>query len=323
VRLYSGTKATSSGSILMLARFTFFLALMLMPVAALAQTVDNIQSLRERSLELVNEERHAEGLSRLELEDDLNEAALAHARDMLERDYFAHTSPEGGTVLDRYVDAGGGKGRVVRENLSSCEGCINQPDIADIEQMHEGWMNSPGHRANILANGLANFGFAVVHDSDGKRYGVQTFAGPGAPRAKLPDGSVHTIGRQQQTQLAADLINDLRNGAKAVSADDRLSRQIEGKLPSGTLADDTLSEMSLLDDLPADFPWLSYQVLSGQCGGCGEKPTNSDVHFFLDSWSDSDRAAAILKDTSLTNIGFAIVADGQGRKLAVLLLAGD
>ncbi|MEM5472765.1 CAP domain-containing protein [Hoeflea sp. AS60] len=307
----------------MILRLTFLLALMLMPAAASAQTVDNIQALRERSLALVNEERRAEGLKRLELEDDLNEAALAHAEDMLDRNYFAHTSPEGGTVLDRYMKAGGDQGRVVRENLSSCKGCLSQPNIADIEQMHEGWMNSPGHRANILAEGLTNFGFAVVHNSDGNRYGVQTFAGPGTPRGELPEGSVQTIGPEAQMQLAAEIINALRSDANAASADNRLRRHVEGKLPSGNLADDSLSKISLLNDLPADFPWLNYQVLSGQCGGCGENPTNSDVYFFLNSWSDSGRPRAILKDTSLTNIGFAIVADGQGRKLAVLLLAGE
>ena len=307
----------------MIGRMIFVFALVLVPAAASAQALDNIQALRERSLELVNQERSAEGLSRLELEDELNEAALAHAEDMLERDYFAHTSPDGGTVLDRYLDAGGDQGRVVRENLSRCNGCLSQPDIKSVEQLHEGWMNSPGHRANILAEGLTNFGFAVVHDSDGNRYGVQTFAGSGVPRGKLTGGSVETIGPQEQTRLAAEFINDLRSGAKAATADRRLRQHVESKLPSGNLGDDSLSKMKLLDDLPADFPWLSYQVLSGQCGGCGKEPTNSDVKFFLERWSEGGRTRAILTDTSLTSLGFVVVADGQGRKLSVLLLAGE
>ena len=64
-------------------------------------------------------------------------------------------------------------------------------------------------------------------------------------------------------------------------------------------------------------------MLSGQCGGCGLEPTDSDVHFFLDSWSERNRSRAILTDGSLTSIGFVIVADGEGRKTAVLLLAGE
>lgn len=317
-----GTEATFIGSALMIARLTFFLALLLAPAAASAQTVDNPQALRERSLELVNRERGAKALNRLELEGALNEAALAHAKDMLKRDYFAHTSPKGGTVLDRYIESGGDRGRVVRENLSNCKGCQRPPDVSAVEEMHRGWMNSPGHRANILAEGLTDFGFAVVQDNKGNRYGVQTFAGPGTPRGERQGESVKTISPAAQTRLAAEIINDLRSDAAAVTADDRLRGHIEGKLPSGKLADDSLSKISLLKDLPADFRWLSYQVLSGQCSGCGENSTSSDVRFFLDSWADRDRSRAVLKDATFTNIGFVIVADGRGRKLAVLLLAG-
>ncbi|WP_161784949.1 CAP domain-containing protein [Hoeflea sp. BAL378] len=305
----------------MIARLTLLLALLL-PLPALAQTQDNLAALAERSLALVNAARQAEGLESLEFEDELSAAALAHARDMLARDYFAHTSPGGGTVLDRYLKAGGDDGRVVRENLSKCDGCRDRPDVAAIEAMHEGWMNSPGHRANILAEGLAGFGFAVVQDNEGTRYGVQTFAGPGAPRGKTPDGSVTAIGPEQQTRVAAGIINGLRADAGPVEADSRLRRHVEAKLAAAG-AGAKLSGLGLLRDLPADLPFLSYQVLSGQCGGCGSEPTDADVHFFLESWSGSPRSRKILRDKSLTSIGFVIVADGEGRKTAALLLAGE
>tara|TARA_R110002020_G_scaffold5971_4_gene24589 strand:- start:200 stop:1117 length:918 start_codon:yes stop_codon:yes gene_type:complete len=305
----------------MIAPLTLLLALLL-PASALAQAPDNLQALGEHSLELVNEARRADGLESLELEDELTEAALAHARDMLARDYFSHTSPDGGTVLDRYLKAGGNDGRVVRENISTCKGCRGEPDIAAVEQMHQGWMNSPGHRANILADGLTDYGFAVVQDDQGRRYGVETFAGPGASRGETPDGSVTVIGAEEQTRLAAAIINDLRSDAAPVEADARLRRHVEAKLATAG-AGAKLSDLGLLKDLPADLSFLSYQMLSGQCGGCGQEPTDSDVHFFLDSWSERNRSRAILTDGSLTSIGFVIVADGEGRKTAVLLLAGE
>lgn len=307
----------------MMTRQLLFLALILIPPVASAQSVDNIQTLRERSLALVNEEREAKGLETLQLEDDLNEAALAHAEDMLDRRYFAHTSPEGGTVLDRFLEAGGEDGRVVRENLSNCDGCRERPDIAAVEQMHEGWMNSPGHRANILAEGLNGFGFAVVQNDDGRRYGVQTFAGPGMPRGEAPDGSVEALEPEAQTELAARLINDMRAGAGTAQANARLRRHVESKLPPGDLAGVKLGDIGVLQQIPGDFPWLRYQVLSGQCGGCGAEPTNSDVSFFLHSWEKNARSRKILQDSSFTQIGFAIAADGEGRKIAVLLLAGE
>lgn len=322
LRVFSGTAAELKGYLFMIARLTLLLALLL-PAPALAQAPDTIQDLRERSLALVNEARRAEGLAKLELEDELGEAALAHARDMLARDYFSHTSPEGGTVLERYLEAGGSDGRVVRENISTCSGCRDRPDLSAVEGMHEGWMNSPGHRANILAQGLNGFGFAVVQDDDGNRYGVQTFAGPGTPRGEAPDGSVEAIGAEAQTQLAGEIINGLRSGNRSVEPDDRLRRHVEAKLASDNLAGISLSDIGLLKGIPADFPWLGYQVLYAECGGCGEEPTNADVHYFLDNWSERSRSRAILTDGSLTSIGFVIVADGQGRKIAVLVLAGD
>lgn len=321
-RIFPGTAAAFSGSVGMMLRLTVLLALLLSATAS-AQTVDTMQTLRERSLALVNEARRAEGLESLELEEALNAAARAHARDMLERDYFAHESPGGGTVLDRYLDAGGSTGRVVRENLARCEGCRGRLDLTAVEGMHEGWMNSPGHRANILAEGLTDFGFDVVQNSDGKRYGVQTFAGPGAPRGEVPGGSVEAIGPEAQTVLAAEIINELRSGRRPVEADGRLRDHIATELPAGNLEGVTLKTLNMLDTLPADLPWLSYQVLYGECGGCGAEPTNSDVHFFLDSWSGKSRSRAVLRDGSLTSIGFVVVADGEGRKIAVLLLAGD
>jgi uncharacterized protein YkwD len=295
----------------------------LLPAAAYAQSVDNIETLRERSLALVNEERDARGLGTLQLEDDLNEAALAHAQDMLERRYFAHTSPEGENVLDRFLEAGGEDGRVVRENLSNCEGCRERPDIAAVEQMHEGWMDSPGHRANILAEGLNGFGFAVVQNEDGRRYGVQTFAGPGMPRGEAPDSSVEVLEPEAQTELAASIINGMRSGADTAQANGRLRRHVESKLPSDDLAGAGLGDIGVLQEIPGDFPWLRYQVLSGRCGGCGEVPTNSDVHFFLDNWEKNARSRKILEDGSFTEIGLAIAADGEGRKIGVLLLAGE
>ncbi|WP_420409449.1 CAP domain-containing protein [Hoeflea sp.] len=307
----------------MMTRILLYLATLLLPALASAQSVENIQALRERSLILVNEERSAEGLATLELEGDLNEAALAHAEDMLSRRYFAHTSPEGGTVLDRYLDAGGKGGRVVRENLFKCEGCRERPDIEAVEQMHEGWMNSPGHRANILAEGLTGFGFAVVQDDDGRRYGVQTFAGSGAPRGEVPDGTVEMLEPKAQTELAARVINGMRDTTDTLKPDARLRRHVEEKLPSGDLGGVELGDIGVLQEIPNDFPWLRYQVLSGQCGGCGAEPTNSDVHFFLDSWQKNARSRKSLRNRSFTDIGFAIAADGEGRKIGVLLLAGQ
>src|SRR5688500_2604033 len=90
---------------------------------ARAETPDNLQALRHRALELVNQARAGHGLSRLELGGNLDEAAQSHARDMLRRGYYSHTSPEGENVQDRYVAAGGSRWELAAENIARCEGC--------------------------------------------------------------------------------------------------------------------------------------------------------------------------------------------------------
>jgi uncharacterized protein YkwD len=91
---------------------------------------------------------------------------------MLKRGYFDHVSPEGTTGQDRL----GGDWRLVAENIAMCTGC--SADAARVEEFHAGWMESAGHRANILAEGITAFGFGLAVEAD-TIYAVQTFAGPG------------------------------------------------------------------------------------------------------------------------------------------------
>src|SRR5690606_13531909 len=119
-------------------------------------------------------------LEPLTLSDPLNAAAQAHAEDMLARGYYDHLSPEGEDVADRYRAAGGGEWRRVQENIATCSPCAGAPGAGLVARLHEGWMDSPGHRENILRPGITRFGFGIAAGRDGPLYAVQTFAGPGA-----------------------------------------------------------------------------------------------------------------------------------------------
>ena len=88
--------------------------LLFQPHAARADDLDHI---REQALVLLNQSRNEHKLPPLVLEAKLNKAAQAHANDMLKRKYFAHASPEGKTVGDRYRQAGGSKWLVTAENI--------------------------------------------------------------------------------------------------------------------------------------------------------------------------------------------------------------
>lgn len=114
---------------------------------------------------LVNEERVKLGLEELIWNENLTVAARAHAKDMFERGYFSHYSPEGLSPADRLKQA-----RI--SYLTTGENLALTPSA---EIAHQGLMESPGHRANILSADFGKVGIGVV---DGGIYGkmfVQEF----------------------------------------------------------------------------------------------------------------------------------------------------
>jgi uncharacterized protein YkwD len=89
---------------------------------------------------LTNVERAKAGCGALRVDSRLAAAAQAHSKDMVDRDYFSHTSPDGKGPGDRAAAAGYPSWS--GENIAA-----GYPTAAAVVQ---GWMNSPGHKANIL-----------------------------------------------------------------------------------------------------------------------------------------------------------------------------
>lgn len=299
---------------------------LLIAVPAKAASPDNLQALRQQALELVNRARAAHGLSRLELGRDLDEAAQAHAQDMLRRGYFSHTSPEGKNVQDRYIAAGGSRWELVAENIAKCDNCAPQVTDATVEWLQEGWMNSPEHRANILRPGLTRFGFGIAADAQQGLYAVQTFAGPGTPRgADRAEGKPAALSGDEIAARAADLVNAARRRADLgdLRASPALNDAARNLLP------DPKADAKALDigsdpfgALPAGErgKWRSLAVVAGACGGCGVYPTEADIRSFRDQWLDNPQYKQRLLDPNATSMGFAMQADGSGRKTAVLVI---
>ncbi|MEX2238331.1 MAG: CvpA family protein [Dehalococcoidia bacterium] len=105
-----------------------------------------------RMLELVNEERAAQGLPLLVMDEGLRAVARAHSGDMFLRGYFAHVNPDGLDPFDR-MRAAGVPFAVAGENLAYAPAV----DVA-----HDGLMDSPGHRANILSPDYCHVGIGVM-----------------------------------------------------------------------------------------------------------------------------------------------------------------
>ncbi len=127
----------------------------------LAFTVRNPRArpdLEAQMLELINQERAAQALAPLRADPELAEVARAHSRDMFARGYFSHVNPDGKDPFDRIRQAHVTY-RTAGENLALA------PTLA---QAHQGLMNSPGHRANILRPAFGRVGIGIV---DGGRRG--------------------------------------------------------------------------------------------------------------------------------------------------------
>lgn len=112
----------------------------------------------QKMFDLVNEERIKEGMGELEFNAGLSTIGRNYSKDMFERGYFSHYSPESKTVADRGVVARISFS-VIGENLAYAP---------DVESAHKGLMNSPGHRANILSKDYKKVGIGVM---DGGAYG--------------------------------------------------------------------------------------------------------------------------------------------------------
>ncbi|WP_230534138.1 CAP domain-containing protein [Microvirga roseola] len=287
-----------------------------------SQETGDLDALRQKALELVNEERRERGLEPLTLGSALNEAAQEHAEDMLDRNYYAHVSPEGDTVRDRFIEAGGSRWQLAAENIARCEGCGGPPQISRVEELHQGWMNSPEHRENILREGLDRFGFGIVVGENQTLYAVQTFAGAGTSRDRQPQESVNAIDRQRQNELAAQRLNRARQNESAsrIEPDPALIETAANLLPRQDLDSSRLGDLTQALPEDARNDWRNLAVLMASCSGCGTEPNAADVRSFLQQWLDDPQYRDRLLNRDFTDIGFLIRANGEGLKTAVLVL---
>jgi len=122
-------------------------------------------SVAAQVIQLVNQERKNNGLPALQSDNSLNKMANMKAQDMLSKNYFSHTSPTYGSPFDMmkqlgitYTSAG--------ENIAEGQ--------TSAQQVMTDWMNSPGHRANILNKSYTSIG---VGHTTSKNYWVQEFIG--------------------------------------------------------------------------------------------------------------------------------------------------
>ena len=137
----------------------------------------------------VNFERRAVGLPTLEWDDALAKLARAHSEDMVARGYFKHVNPEGETPMKRLQAAGYDKCGLIGENIHQnvlysraiTERKKTTYDWNSMERIAattmKDWMDSDGHRQNILEKKFTREGIGVAISPDDKVYITQIFCG--------------------------------------------------------------------------------------------------------------------------------------------------
>jgi uncharacterized protein YkwD len=125
---------------------------------------DSLASTRAAILSLVNEQRATAGCKPLTASSSLDGLAQAFSDDLAARGFFDHTDPEGHTPWDRAKARG----------ISNLGGENIARGQADAEAVMDAWMNSPGHRANILNCDYTTLGVGI-HFGTGGPWWTQDF----------------------------------------------------------------------------------------------------------------------------------------------------
>jgi uncharacterized protein YkwD len=136
----------------------FVLALLILAGgAAPAAAQEQAMSWTDQVIALTNEHRAAHGCPALVQNEQLAIAAQRHSEDMALSNYMSHTSPTGATFADRISGTGYAWSRAA-ENIAV--------GFASPAEVVHAWMNSPGHRANILNCELREVAVGVAHQMD-------------------------------------------------------------------------------------------------------------------------------------------------------------
>ena len=135
------------------------------PVASAPATQNDgsISNIEQQVLTLTNQERAKSGLKALATDSALMNSARQKSADMSKNNYFSHTSPTLGSPFDQ-MKANGIQYKAAAENIA-----MGQRTAAEVVK---GWMESPGHRANIMNGNYTHIG--IGYDANGN-YWTQQF----------------------------------------------------------------------------------------------------------------------------------------------------
>src|SRR6185312_5835539 len=128
--------------------------------ADLVPAADNVAMVGQATLCLLNQQRAANGIGPLVENAALSTASAGYSQRMVAQGFFGHESPDGGTLVQRLTAVGylgDDAAWVVGENIG-----WGQASLATARSMVNAWMNSPGHRENLLSADYTQVGLGLA-----------------------------------------------------------------------------------------------------------------------------------------------------------------
>src|ERR1035437_1141035 len=135
-----------------------------------ASVIVNIASVERIAFDMLNQKRAENGLRPLAWSNDLANIARFHSQDMADNKYFSHSSLDGKHVSDRADGAHVGRWRSIGENIAFERGYADP-----IEKAIQLWLESPGHRRNLMDDNWRESAVGVAVAKDGGYYFTQVF----------------------------------------------------------------------------------------------------------------------------------------------------
>lgn len=262
------------------------------------------------AVRLTNAERKKQGLPALDIDEDIMDMAAERAEELA--DYYSHTRPDG-TECFTIFDENGWVYSSAAENIAS--------GFPTSEDVIEGWMNSPGHRANILKNDVTKIGIGFYYDREHYRhYWAMLLAAPrgGSSGNSSQSGSGQSAGPGDVYEaVRLTNIERAKEGLYALDIDDTMMEMAaERARELVTLYSHTRPDGTDCFTVYGEYSW-PFEV-SAENIAMGF-PTAEAV---MEGWMNSPgHRANILKNT-VTKIGIGCVYDaGTNKCYWAMLLA--
>ncbi|MFH1192407.1 MAG: CAP domain-containing protein [bacterium] len=234
----------------------FIILFFLLPFTALAAPIT-----KNFILDLTNKERMNENLNPLQENERLSQAAEKKAKDILDKQYFAHTNPDGKPFY-AWIEDSGYHYLYAGENLAI--------DFSSAEAVIDGWLKSPTHRANILSDNYSEIGISVregTFENHPAIIVVQTFGKPFVAIEKLKyypsleELTYNTLvkgAKEGKKKTQAPL-----NNITALATDTPITLNMENEIipETSNLPQDnnaTKIEISKIDENKTAMPSISY-----------------------------------------------------------------